>query len=84
MYRGFVIAYVSHDRKVESIFFFFSGLVSEKQSDDIFTIDKQPDAVEPDVLLRQKRPRRPKVDQDNLRCFQNLKGLPGANVPVKT
>ncbi|XP_043221411.1 ribosome biogenesis protein NOP53-like [Amphibalanus amphitrite] len=61
----------------------FGGLVSEKESDEIFTIDKSPDEVDPDVLLRQKRPKRPKVDQDNLRCFQNLKGLPGAKVPVK-
>lgn len=62
----------------------FGGLVSEKASTDIFTIDKQPDEVDSDVLLRQKRPRRAKVDQDNLKCFQNLKGLPGAKNPKKS
>jgi len=60
----------------------FGGLVAEKASEDIFTIDNKPDVV--DVSTASKPRRRCKVNQDNLRCFQNLKGLHGAKVPVKT
>ncbi|XP_037072874.1 ribosome biogenesis protein NOP53-like isoform X2 [Pollicipes pollicipes] len=62
----------------------FGGLVADKESSDMFIVDSKPEVLKPDVSLQQRRPRKPKVDQDNLRCFQNLKGLPGAKVPVKT